>query len=242
MSGDKNCIKALVEVVGIIIGLACTIWGLVIAQGALTEYKKDNRLSAQIKIDEREARLYDKAKESDFLHSFWAYLPDNLTPREKIELRLRLLLYQRDDLNPGEIIKKKLKFEDAHDLDRILWAHDTFADPDFMRLREAYDYAEEMLFTAEGAHNAFVAGVLTKEDWKNTSTYIDNVGSHPLFIDAVCWGHDGANFSEAFAIMLKDKYMHNKELKDAAIEMYPEIINDKKWAFDMGERDVGKKQ
>lgn len=237
MSEEKNSIKDWIECIGIVAGVTCTIWGLVIAQGALTEYQKDNQLSAQIKLDEKEARLYDRAHENDLLHSFWAYVPETLTPREKIQLQLRLLLPPKNKDSSGAQTAE-LKFKDAHDLERLLWAHDTYDNPAYARLREGYDFAEEMLFMAESAHNAYRAGVLTKEDWRAIDTYIDDVGSHPLFIEAVCWAHDGANFSKKFATVLKDKYMRKEELRRAALEMYPAIVNDPQWANNMGVREA----
>lgn len=237
MNSDKVEATRTIEIIAIVIGLAATIYGLVIAQGALNQYKKDNRLSALIKLDEKEARVYDKAREKDFLHSFWAEFPDSLTPREKMNLQLRLLVRPEDNSKSLDTVVD-LEFTTVQDLDRVIWSYDSFGNPIFRQLRDAYDFAEEILLMAESAYIAYKVGTLTKDDWRSIDTYIDDVGSHPLFIEAVYWGHDGANYSKAFAEVLMHKYSHKTELKEAALLIYPSIVTDKRWAETMGSREA----
>jgi hypothetical protein len=220
-----------------VIGLAATIYGLIIAQSALSQYKRDNRLSALVKLDEKEARIYDRVLENDFLHSFWAEFPDSLTPREKMALQLRLLVRPEDNSKSPDTVAD-LKFTTVQDLDRVVWAYDSFGNPMFRRLRDAYVFAEEILLMAESTYIAYKAGILTKDDWRSIDTYIDDVGSHPLFIEAVYWGHGGANYSKAFAEVLMHKYSHNAELKEAALLIYPSIVTDQRWAETMGSRET----
>jgi len=59
MDSNKGRFIKGIELVAIVIGLTASIYGLVIAKDALNEYKKDNRLSALIKQDEKEAMLYN---------------------------------------------------------------------------------------------------------------------------------------------------------------------------------------
>lgn len=88
----------------------------------------------------------------------------------------------------------------------------------------------------ESAHTAFKAGILTEEDWETVDTYIDDVGAHLIFIEAVYWGHDGGNYSKAFAEELKKRYSSRDDLRQAALEIYPDIITNPNWAENMEKR------
>lgn len=209
---------------------------------ALVEYKitndeavKANMIACQSKLDEFENRIVCQLPENDFLNAVWVYSDKrHTTIKEDADAKLKALLCEN-----GASGKKDLGFQwtNVEELELQLWSEDSFK-PDNARklkpIRQAYNMLEQVLYLVESAYYAQEAGMLPKDAIENYAAYIDDIGCHPLFLEAIYFRHYGGYFQADFARFLKTRIENKPENKAIAEKLYPEMFNNPKWAEETG--------
>ncbi len=226
-------ITKLIEIVVVTIGVSIAFCALTVYQKANTEYHKSNIVSMYSKLTEQETRLYDRMYQNDTLNSFWAGLPEGLSIKEKADARLALL-FVKDNKEGKASPTQTLKWNNIKDLDDQIWSHDTFGNPNYRQLRDGFNYAEEILYMQASAYFSIDQKLMTEEEGEAFSTFIEDIGEHPLYLAAVAWNHDYGGITKPIAKRIKETYQKNTNLKEVALAFYPEMINDPGWVDKTG--------
>lgn len=200
------------------------------------EYKDNNKaskdansVSVLVKIDEAERKIYELAITYDYLNAFWAYFPEDMSAKDLAKARISLLM--NDNINEDGNI---YAWNDVRDLEHIIFSCDSFCDDKLKRLRTAYNMAEQTLYIVESASNAKSKGIIGDDVYQSYISYVYDIGSHPLFLEAIYFGHETGFLPFEFAKELKKIYMTNKLNRETAELIYPDIIHDPDWAEKVG--------
>jgi len=195
------------------------------------EYKKMNELSAFSSLDESERRIFENVIRDDMLTALWAYIPEHLSVKERVDKQLGLISNYKQDKPVDSSFN--YKWQNVHDLEKYIYDSEHYYESKRMRLRKCYNLAEGILYLIFTAHNAKDRAILGDEYWFIYSGYMYDIGSHPLFIAAIAYGHDYGFYNKRFATMLHNTYTSNENLKGVMLEIYPEM-KDSSWIETIG--------
>jgi hypothetical protein len=160
------------------------------------------------------------------LEAFFASFPEDLSPEERAERRIKLLA--------GNEYKTR-KWKNVQDLSCMLFEENDFANPTKEKLREAYSVAEEVLYLIDNAYDARRKGFITEKEYRTWWGYLDEVGDHPLFLAAVDYWHQMHYITPELASELRKKLLRPKARGRATLEkFYPQMLRPD-WAKLTGE-------
>lgn len=195
---------------------AATFIGVGAAVIALWEYKLTNRMSRMAQLHEKEQNIFQQVVGKEYLKAFFAYHESKHNPKTLADAQLAIIMQGKG--SPPE-------WQTIQDLDECIYSAEHFYDEGLENLREAYALAESMLYVAYEAHDSKTRGVLRADQVSSFRAWVDNNGSHPLFLLAVYFWHHCGYFSSSFAVELREQLLASPVAKAIIQEVYPELLS-----------------
>jgi len=177
---DSICKKVLdVFTVIFLLGTVIVgIWGLGIAKDALNTYKKLNEITTEGTLINYDRELNGKLIDKPYLQSLYVIPPSNMGTKEKAHFLVNICLSEKNkDI--------EINWIDIPDLYNKLWGHEDFHNINKSKLREFYNYSEDILTLIMNACWYREYGIISADSWSTFVGYIKEIGVHPIFLCAI---------------------------------------------------------
>lgn len=216
-------IKGIIETTSILAGAA-------IGTFAFFEYRATNEIALLGQLQTIDREISNLQFNNPLLHALWVYPPDSLKGKDRADFYLKAFF---DSTSVASTKITGDTWKTVQDLESILWTQTNIHNEDIQNLRKAYNFAETILYLVASAIDYAERGQIKPEDEKMFVAYLGDIGTHPLFLEAVWYGHRGGYFSEKAAIRIQKEILKNEEAKKEASIIYKEIL-DKNWPYTIG--------
>jgi hypothetical protein len=198
--------------------------GLYIANDALNTYKSLNEVSKKLNEITSEGNLlgYDREinrqlREKPYLQSIYAVMPNNLKIKEKANLLVNNCL---------ENDKQVINWIDIPDLYNKIWGYKNYKDfhnKNNYRLREFYNYLEDLLNLIMNVAVYHDAKIISDVSWSTYEGYLNEIGTHPIFLCVIHGGCEQGYIDKKFAEQLKE-IIKRKHGEDTLRILYKEML------------------
>lgn len=189
-----------------------------------SEYKTQHDLSISSQLRESDRHINSLILEYPAMDGLWITVDEKLHGKARAnELMLAVIDTKSDDM-------KTLLSDWNHvsELETILWSGHNFYNEESIRLRQVYMLAEEILYLVTEVLDLEEDDRLSPTDVKTYTAYIRDLGSHPLFLHAIWYGHNNGYFTPYAAKRLQEEIKKSKDSKSMVGEVYKELL-DRDW-------------
>lgn len=201
------------------IEVICLIVGVFIAAAALNEYKKTNILAYASQCQSIERELCLMEMEKDHLGAIWVVIPDDIKGKKRADMMIDTILAAGGQTESTP----KIEWENVSDLEVLLYKPSSFTNNNFKCLRDAYLYAEAVLYLVSDVYMAYQQGLVSDSTFNTYRAYIKDLGGHPIFLHAVWFGHKSGYYSSEFALFLQEELQKEADTKEIIEVIYPEL-------------------
>jgi len=218
-----SSIKGIIEMTSILAGA-------IIGTFAFFEYRTTNEIALLGQLQSIDREISNLQFNNPMLYALWIYPPDSLKGKDRADFYLKAII------DSSSVVSKKITgdtWKTVQDLESILWSNSNFYDTDLQKIRKVYDFTETILYLVTSAIDYAERGQIKPEDEKIFVAYIGDIGTHPLFLEAVWFGYRGGYFSEKAAIRMQKELLKNEEAKTVISIIYKELL-DKNWPYNVG--------
>lgn len=225
----KNTID-IFQVVLLIIGTKVAFMGYEAASKALNFYETANTLSRKTQLENTDRQIVMLGFEHPFLDSIWAVPPDNLQGKARADYQLEAIW----DIN-GQSNDTVPEWKNMSDLESMLYSPGTYGNDKYIQLRNSYTALEMILYLISDAYEARMSDHLniTQNHAETYYAYINDIGDHPLFLEALWFGHKGGYITENFAIFIKEQLLKDLDRKNNISEIYSDLLKTE-WVSKIG--------
>ena len=199
-----------------IVALCVAIVGAVITYN---EYKTQHDLSIASQLRESDRHINSLILEYPAMDGIWMAVDKNLHGKDRANALMISIIKNKST----EIVDKLSKWKHVKELEKIFWSDKDFYNDEYIRLRQVYMLAEEILYFVAEVLDLEEDGRLSPEEVKTYTAYISDLGSHPLFLHAIWYGHKSGYFTPYVAKRLQEEILKNKEANIMVGEIYKEL-------------------
>jgi hypothetical protein len=208
------------RIVAIFIAI-CTAVGAYAGLMAYFEYKKTNDLELYKQIRDIDFHIQSRSLEHPEVDAAWVYLPDSIEGKRRADAQL------------NAIVSKDSKFsfpswKHVSELDGYLWSPKALQDKDAAKIRKVYTFIEEVLYLVCLVNDYEDYGRLGHDPANTYYAYLIDLGTHPLFLDALWYYHELGYMSPKNARKIQSLLIDGKDKeKNRSIirAIYPELLN-----------------
>lgn len=180
------------------------------------EYKTQHDLSITSQLRESDRHINSMILEYPVMDGIWMTVDENLHGKNRADALIVSLIKNKSP----EVIAKMSKWHDIGEFETILWSQDNFYNEEYLRLRQVYMLAEEILYLVAEVLDLEEDGRLSPTEVNTYTAYIRDLGSHPLFLHAIWFGHKSGYFTPYVAKRLQQEILKNEEAKIMVGEIY----------------------
>ncbi|MFH1061236.1 MAG: hypothetical protein V1797_21435 [Pseudomonadota bacterium] len=214
-----------------LITIAILFWGALQAKRATNIYYKQTKFQVARELGDRDNEIVEEIYRSSATSSFFAhYYP--MTPRECAHKRIHMICQDCCGVPDWNTIAE---------LEAWLFDYREFSDKSKVELRKVFSLAQRILYLMVRAWSAKHEGLLDEDEYESWLTYIDIVGTHPLFLVAVYYWHDMGYLIPGLARDIRTRLLHGDKASFEEIEfikiVYPEMVADD-WVDKIGSVSV----
>ncbi len=228
-----------IDTIVFLIGAIIASWAAYTYRLQKIELENTNKIQVALSLRSAENEIYKLTYEKDYLMAFFADPPEGMDPNINMA---------RQQINLFLDIKKKEKLKDewhnVKDLLKIIYDgsdNKKFYRSERIKLRQAYDLAEHLLYLLHDAYDANKRKILLDEDFATWRPYIDDLGFHPLFLAAIYYGHSSGYMTKDFAKFLKTTLLKSDRNRKAIGVLYNDMLKDN-WVDMLGKREYDSPQ
>lgn len=185
------------------------------------EYKTQHDLSVGSQLRESDRHINSMILEYPAMDGIWLTVSDDLHGKDRANALLLAVIKNKSN----DTRKILTEWKHIGDLESILWSGENFYNEDFVRLRQVYMLAEEILYLVVEVLDLEEKGRISPADTKSYVAYIKDLGAHPLFLHAIWFGHRNGYFPPNVAIRLQNELKKNEEAEALAGVIYKEILS-----------------
>ena len=210
----KYSLKDKIETIALFIAMIGAIF-------TFNEYKTQHDLSISSQLRESDRHINSLILEYPAMDGLWMTSNGNLHGKALAnELLLSVINNNSDSWE-----KKISGWNHISELETILWSADNFYNEEFIKLRQVYMLAEEILYLVTEVLDLEEDDRISDEDVKTYTAYIADLGSHPLFLHAIWYGHQNGYFTPYAAMRLQEEIKKSNDAALMAGEVYKELLS-----------------
>lgn len=226
--------------VSTIITALFTSIGAVVGFFAYLEYHKSNLISLNSQLYTQDREYYKKIDTKPHVLAVFAVRPKDIDVMSGANKMLLICAGSN---------RLSFKWKDVPDLYEKLYQVDGFNIKDRIRLRDALDMAENILYLVYNVYDAvhtskkdFIIGnlffakdydIIGSETWY---AYLNELGENPLFLAAIYKAHKYGYLDQDFAAFIQKRFRGSGRIKEVLKVIYPELVKDDKWPSKVGGR------
>ncbi|HCA57869.1 MAG TPA: hypothetical protein DEP46_07805 [Blastocatellia bacterium] len=207
-----------------------TLGGVLIGWRALATYNDANRVMMRAQLQSVDREILGNIYQSGHLHSIWLTKKDGEGVLDYAKRRLKII-YDPMDMTQATVFDN---FTTVDLMEELLYQESSYKQPKMLNVRSAYSICESMLYLLSDVHFANTSSLVDDEELETYFAYLNDIGTHPLFLHALWYAHRGGYLRPEFAKELRHRYSNNDELREAVSVMYPDILS-RKWLRRLGE-------
>lgn len=180
-------------------------------------------------LKDYEKYVYELADRYPYLQAFFVDVSREADPVKRANMQITILLQNGIESCPdvpSKEIARIPQWKDVPALVDLLWGPDDFHNKGKVRLRRAHDLGEQILYLLLEAYDANKRGAIDNDVYEEWIPYFDEIGSHPIFLAAVYYGHSAGYFKKDFAqeLVRRLDLEKNRKAKETVQAIYPDML------------------
>jgi hypothetical protein len=214
----ESSLKVKLEIIALIMGIILTPSGAYITY---TEYKTQHELEINSQLKETDRNINSMILNYPAMDALWITGDDKLHGKARADA----ILIASMNTKSKDIKKALTDWKEVGDLESIMWSEENLHNAEFIKFRQVYMLAEVILYLVVEVLDLEEQHRITPTDARTYTAYIRDLGSHPLFLHAIWFGHKSGYFTPKVALRLQSELKKNKEAVEMANAIYKELLS-----------------
>jgi hypothetical protein len=207
----------MINVLTSILNTIAIISGAIVAWIAVLQYRGQNQISMEKTLIDADSKIWQRIENEPELDAFFMEFDENVEPVSKAKLQLNALV--------PFLSSPDIPFSSITSFENWAWNEADFFSPTKTRLRAAYGLGESIIYVVSLAYDARQRKLLSEEDYRAWTTYIDTVGSHPMFLCGLFYWQKNGFASDGFFNEVRSRLLANESNRRTIMAIFPEFAN-----------------
>lgn len=220
----------VIEVMLLLFGLigAVLAYHTYVKQNTISE--NNNKLEIRSMLKDIDREINGMVLEYPIMDTLWTKTVGITDGKQqayaKIESIFKYSLKYSNNETIIEEIHPELLWNNISEFSMLLWGDKQFDNLYLSDLRKVYTLAETILYLIVDALELEDEGYLTSNETDTYIAHLRTLGSHPLFLHALWFGHNNGHISKNIVNRICKELLSDKTRREQIRAIYPELIDE----------------